>query len=98
MIMCLLLNNLTSRHKSEVYPYSSETLNIILKIQWVFVFLLSLFDIRNFRGTHSSVGMLKGYMVKERLGTSGETDGGQGGHPPPWPVILKFLGPLSPHC
>jgi len=69
--MCLLLNNLSSRHKSEVYPYTSETLNIILKIQWVFVFLLSLFDIRNFRGTRSSVGMLKGYMVKERLGTPG---------------------------
>jgi len=29
---------------------------------------------------------------------SGETDGGQGGGRPPWPVILKFLGPLSPHC
>jgi len=26
------------------------------------------FVIRNFRGTCSSVGMLKGYMVRERLG------------------------------
>jgi len=24
--------------------------------------------------------------------------GGRGGGLPPWPVISKFLGPLSPHC
>jgi len=24
--------------------------------------------------------------------------GGRGGGRPPWPVISKFLGPLSPHC
>jgi len=31
--------------------------------------LLSLFVIRTFRGTCSTVEMLKGYMVRERLGT-----------------------------
>ena len=69
--MCLLLNKLTLRHKSEVYLYSSKNLNVLLKIQWVFVILLSLFVIRNIRGTCSSVEMLKGYMVKERLGNPG---------------------------
>jgi len=34
-----------------------------------FVIFLSLFVTRNFRGTFTSVEMLKGYMVKERLGT-----------------------------
>jgi len=32
------------------------------------------------------------------VGPSGETDERQGGSLPPWPVISKFLGPLSPHC
>jgi len=40
-----------------------------LKIQWIFVFLLSLFVIRNFKGPRSSVEMMKGYMVRETLGT-----------------------------
>ena len=31
--------------------------------------MIKYFVIRNFRGTCSSVGMLKGYMVRERLGT-----------------------------
>jgi len=41
-----------------------------LKLQWIFVILLSLFVIRNFRGTCSSAQMLEGYMGRERLGTS----------------------------
>jgi len=69
--MCLLLNKSTLRHKSEAYLYSSKNLNVLLKIQWVFVILLSLFVIRNIRSTCSSVVMLKGYMVKERLGNPG---------------------------
>ena len=36
--------------------------------KYIFVFF-RLFDIRNFRGTCSSIEMLKGYMVKESLGT-----------------------------
>jgi len=35
---------------------------------------LSFFVMRNFRGTRSSVEMLKGHMVRERLGTSALTD------------------------
>jgi len=31
--------------------------------------MIKYFVIRNFRGTFSSVEMLKGYMVRERLGT-----------------------------
>jgi len=42
-----------------------------IKIQWLFVILLSLYVIRNLRGTCSSVEILKVYMVRERLGTSG---------------------------
>jgi len=34
-----------------------------------FVIFLSLFVIRNFRGTCSSIEMLKGYMARESLGT-----------------------------
>jgi len=33
--------------------------------------LLNLYVLRNFGGTGLSVEMLKGYMVRERLGTSG---------------------------
>ena len=65
----LLLNKLVLRHKSEIYPYSSETLNLLFKIQWVFVILLSLFVMRKVRATCSSAEMLKRCMVKERLGT-----------------------------
>jgi len=39
--------------------------------QLVFVTSLSFLVIGNSRGTCSSVEMLKGYMVKERLGTPG---------------------------
>jgi len=64
-----LLNKLTLRHKNGVYLYGSKNINVLLKIQWVFVILLSFFVIRNFRGTCSSVKMLKRYMVRERLET-----------------------------
>jgi len=88
MIMCSLLSKLSLRHKSEVYPYGSKHPNDLLKIQWVFVILLSLLVIRNFsRGTCSSVEMLKVYMAKERLGTpvlvklhAGPVLGGLGHH------------------
>ena len=33
--------------------------------------MLKCFVIRNFRDTYSSIKMLKGYMVRERLGTPG---------------------------
>ena len=51
------------------YLCSSENLKVLLKIHWIFVVLLSLFVIRNFKGACSSVEMLKGYMVRERLVT-----------------------------
>jgi len=36
--------------------------------KYVFVIFLSLFVMRNFRGTCSSVEMLKGYIARESLG------------------------------
>jgi len=36
--------------------------------KYIFVIFLSLFVIRNFRGRCSSIEMMKGYMVRERLG------------------------------
>jgi len=44
---------------------------MLIVIKYIFVILLSFFVIRKFRGrpTCSSVKMLKGYMVRERLGT-----------------------------
>jgi len=47
----------------QVYLYSSKNLKVILKVQWIFVILLSLFVISNFKGTCSPVQMLTGYMV-----------------------------------
>jgi len=44
------------------YLHSSKNLKVLLKIQRHFVILLSLFLIRNYRGTCSPVEMLKGYM------------------------------------
>jgi len=44
---------------------------VLLKIQWIFVILLSLIVVRNFSGTCSSVEMLKRYTVRESLGTPG---------------------------
>jgi len=37
--------------------------------KYIFVIFLNLFVIRNFRGTCSSIEMLKGYMARESLGT-----------------------------
>ena len=56
----------------KVFIYSS--MNIIFKImlicnKYLFVIFLNLFVIRNFRGTCSSIEMLKGYMARESLGT-----------------------------
>jgi len=68
IIICLLLNILTLRHKNGIYLFSYKNTKVLLKIQWIFVILLSFFVIRYFRGACSSVEMLKGYMVRERLG------------------------------
>jgi len=67
---------ISNRRERYVYillisKYSNLKYKVLLKIQWSFVVLLSLFVIRNFRGTCSSVEMLKGCMVRERLGTPG---------------------------
>ena len=51
----------------EIFIHSS--VNIISKIMHIFVIFLNLFVIRNFRGTCSSIEMLKGYMARESLGT-----------------------------
>ena len=56
-------NKLTLRHKI-------ESTKVLLKFQWIFVILLRLFAIRNFRDTSSPAELLKGYMVRERLGTA----------------------------
>ena len=58
------------RHKNVVYLYSSKNLKVLLKVQWIVLIFLSLFVIRT-SGVHarSSVDMLKGYIVRERLGT-----------------------------
>ena len=61
-------NKLTSRHKIDS-NYSS------INIQWIFVILFSLFVKRIFRGTSSHAELLKGYMVRERLGTPALTCG-----------------------
>ena len=61
-------NEFTLRHENGVYLHSSKILQVLLKIQQIFVIVLSLV-IRNFRGTCSSVKMVKGYMFRERLGT-----------------------------
>jgi len=42
-------------------------MKVLLKIQWNFVILLSLFVIRNLRGTCSLFEMLKKYMVRDML-------------------------------
>jgi len=61
-------NKLTLRHKNGVRLYSSKNLKVLLKIQWMFIILLSFFVITYSKGTCSSVKMLKGYMVNKRLG------------------------------
>jgi len=42
-------------------------LKVLLKIQWIFVILLSLFAIRNFRGTYSSVEVLNGQWRTQKI-------------------------------
>jgi len=55
----------------EIFMHSS--VNSIFKImligEYIFVIFLNLFVIRNFRGTCSSIEVLKGYMARESLGT-----------------------------
>ena len=55
----------------EILTYSS--VNIIFKImlicKYIFMFFLNLLVIRYFRGTCSSMEMLKGYMARQSLGT-----------------------------
>jgi len=65
----MLIVKYTLRHKYGVHLCSSKNLKFLLKLQWMFVILLSLYVIRNFSGTFSSVEMLKGCMVRKRLGT-----------------------------
>ena len=62
-------NKFTLRHKNGVYLYSFKILQILLKIQQVFVILFNFVVIRNFRASCSSVKMVKGCMFRERLGT-----------------------------
>jgi len=59
-----ICNKLTLRHKNGVYLYDSKILNVVLTIQKIVGILLSLFVIRNFRGTCSFIEMLKGYMIR----------------------------------
>ena len=61
-------NKLTLRQKNSL-PSDFWKSKSSIKIQWIFVSLLSHFVIRNFKGTNSFVKKLKGYMVIERLGT-----------------------------
>jgi len=50
-----------------------SSVNSVFKImligKHIFVIFLNLFVIRNFRGTCSSIEMLKGYRARESLGT-----------------------------
>ena len=63
-------NKLTLGHKSGIYLCSSKNPKVMIKNQWIFLILLSLFIRRNFRGTCSSVEILKGYIVRHTLGTT----------------------------
>jgi len=65
-IMCVFLNILPLRHKSRVHLYCSKNAKVLLKIQWIFVILLSLF-VNRFQGACSSVEMLKAYMARKRF-------------------------------
>ena len=47
----------------------TESTFLALKIHNLYFYFIQPFAIRNFRGTCSSVEMLKGYVVRERLGT-----------------------------
>ena len=68
IILCLLWIILTLRHKHGVYlVYSSKNLNVLLKIQWIFVISLNLFVIRNFWGTCSPFEVLKRYNGQRKV-------------------------------
>jgi len=61
-----------------IYTYIGEYYfqNHYMRIRkHIFVICLSLFVIRNFRGTCSSIEMLKGYVARESLGTPGLDSG-----------------------
>ena len=49
----------------------TESTFLALKIYNLYFYFIQPFAIRNFRGTCSSVEMLKGCVVRERLGTPG---------------------------
>ena len=65
-----ICNKLNLRHENGLYLYSFKILKVLLKIQHNFSILLRLFVRGNFRGTCSSIKMLKGYVFRIRLGTS----------------------------
>jgi len=58
-----------------VYIYISVNITLknhyVLIGKYIFVIFLNLFAIRNFRGTCSSIEILKGEMARESLGTPG---------------------------
>ena len=60
-------NKLPLRLNNGVYSCGSETPIFLINLQWILVILLRRFVIRIFRGTCSSVKMLKGYMASKRL-------------------------------
>jgi len=49
MILCLLLNILILKHENGVHLYRCKNTKVLLKTQWIFVILDSLFVTRNFR-------------------------------------------------
>jgi len=82
---------LTLRHKNGVHLYSSKNLKLLLKFSVNFRCFVQPFVKRNIWGICSSVQVLKGYMVRERFGTSDiadSRDGGTGGR-----MVLS----LTPH-
>jgi len=72
-------------NRREIYIYTSFISKYLYIYQWILfskaivclllnisrLIMIKYFVIRNFRGTCSSVEMLKGYMVRKRLGTPG---------------------------
>jgi len=55
-----LIQQINFDTKNRVYLYSSKNPIVLLKIPWIFVIAFSLFVLRNFRSTCSSLEMLKG--------------------------------------
>jgi len=82
----------------------TPTVNIIVEIdymlgKYVFVIFLSLNVIRNFRGTCSSIKMLKGYMARASLGTPGLGSPGKSGEAHPrWVASLAQPFVISSSC